>query len=64
MVQFPDDAQPIQCQPGSQMLDDVCFGGDEVDQAARADDVHVLAEFGPEAGDHAFDQADVTEHQA
>lgn len=62
-IHFPNETQTVEGEPRRDDLDDVGFFGDDLREAARGDNLHVLAEFGAEAGDHALDHADVTEQQ-
>jgi hypothetical protein len=62
-IQFPDETQAVEREPRRDDLNNVGLFGDDLGQAACGDDFHVVAKFHPEAGDHAFDHADVTEEQ-
>lgn len=48
MIKFPDDAQSIERQPGSDYINDFRFFRDDFRQAAGGDDSHVVSQFGPE----------------
>src|SRR3990172_1740286 len=43
MIEFPDQTQSIQCQPGSDDINDLRLFGDDFSQPARCDDFHIAS---------------------
>ena len=61
LVQFPDDAQAFQREPGRDDVDHIRLFGDDFSQSARCDDFHIASQLGPKSCHHALDHAHVPE---
>lgn len=60
LVHFPDDAQPIQGQPGGNVLDDRSLFGYNLRQTTGGDHFHLWPKLSSKALHHAFHHAHVT----
>ena len=61
VIEFPDNSQSVECEPGCDEINDLCFFGDDFRHAACGNDFHLASQFGPEPCHHALDHADIPE---
>ena len=61
VIEFPDNSQSVECEPGRDEINNLRFFGDDFCHAARGDDFHLASQFGPEPCHHAFDHAHISE---
>ncbi len=59
VIEFPDDPQTVEREPGADDVDDFCFFGDNFCQPACGDDFHIASQFGPESCHHSLDHAHI-----
>ena len=61
MIEFPNNSQPIECEPGCDEINNLRFFCDDFGHATGGDDFHIASQFGPEPCHHTFDHAHISE---
>ena len=59
VIEFPDNSQSVEREPGRDEINNLCFLCDDFGHAARGDDFHIASQFGPESCHHALDHAHI-----
>ena len=56
-VEFPENSQAVEGQPGGNDINNFSFFGNGFSQSTRGDDFHVAAQLRPKTGHHALNHA-------